>query len=225
VGKLLSQLGSGPRWEVEIAALLSQMGSVVLPADLLEKHYYGKQLSHSETVAVSRLPGVASQVVAAIPRMEGVARILAHQDRRFDGRGTPPDEPRGTEIPWGARVLKVVLDLDALETRGIPVEAAMETIREREGWYDPDVVSALAELREIERNGQQVVEIEVREVVPGMVLAEEIRTVSGMLLVARGQEVSEKMMERLRNSEQLLQPRQRVHVILPQAGQESGVDS
>lgn len=73
----------------------------------------------------------------------------------------------------------------------------METLRERDGCYDLEVVTALAEMREIELATQQVVEIEVRNVRPGMVLAEEIRTVTDMLLVARGQEISERLMERM----------------------------
>jgi hypothetical protein len=51
-----------------------------------------------------------------------------------------------------------------------------------------------------------------------MVLAEDVRTVQGLLLVARGQEVSDRLVERLRNSQDLLEPRQMVHVALPDAG-------
>lgn len=219
IGNLLTHLEEESRWEVPVAAMLSQLGAVILPADTLEKHYYGKKLTHSEATAISRTSEVASEVVKNIPRMEEVTEILTHHGRRFDGKGSPADAPKGAEIPWGARVLKVVLDLDVLETRGVPTAAAMETLRDREGWYDPEVVEALAEMREIELQRQQVLEVEIHSVRLGMILAEDVRTVTGMLLVARGQEVSLRLMERLRNAERLLEPRQKVHVIMPQAVQ------
>lgn len=225
VSQLLEHLGIESRWELEVAAMLSQIGSVTLPAETVDKHYEGKPLNHSEAVAVARMPEVASKVIANIPRLEGVAMILAHQDRRFDGKGAPPDGLRGVDIPWGARVLKLVLDLDVLETRSVTEQAALEVLIEREGWYDPELIPVVARVREVEVDKQQVVEIEPRDIRTGMVLAEDIRTTTGMLLIARGQEVSERMEDRLRNSAGLLPPRKKVHVLVrDQTTQSSGVE-
>jgi hypothetical protein len=199
---------------VEVAAMLSQIGSVTLPTDLLERHYSGKTLTHAERVAVERVPRVSGEVVMGIPGLDEVGGILTALNRRFDGQGVAPDAPRGEEIPWGARVLKVLLDLDILETRGCSPQVAVQAIRERAGWYDPDIVEAVAAMRQIEQRSRRVVEVEVAAVLPGMVLTEDIRTVQGLLLVARGQEVSERLVERLRNSREVLEPRQRVHVMV-----------
>ncbi len=218
VSRLLEHLGIEARWEVEVAAMLSQVGSVTLPPDLLERHYFGKTLTHSERIAVERVPRVSASVVAGIPGLEEVDRILNALNLRFDGQGAAPDAPRGEEIPWGARALKVLLDLDVLETKGSTPQAALEAIRERTGCYDPEVVGAVAEMRQVELRSRRVVEIEVTAVLPGMVLTEDVRTVQGLLLVARGQEVSERLVERLRNSRELLEPRQRVHVAIPDPG-------
>jgi response regulator RpfG family c-di-GMP phosphodiesterase len=214
VGTLLAHMGIESQWELEIAAMLSQIGSVVLPPAVVERHYYGKTLTHSDTVAVNGMAKVASRLVDGIPRMDGVARILMDQDRRFDGKGAPADRPHGTDLPWGARILKVLLDLDILETRGLPPESAMEMVRSRTGWYDPEIVELVAEMREIEMNRRRIVEMDVKELRRGMVLAEDIRTTTDMLLVARGQTVTEKLLDRLRNSQELLDRRLRVHVFL-----------
>lgn len=217
IRKLLTHLGREPDWEVEVAAMLSQLGAATLPPDTLERHYYGKKLTIVEAAAVSRMPEVASELVRNIPRLGEVARILATHALRFDGAGSPPGVPVGKGICWGARALKLVLDADLMETRGIATRAAMETMRERKGWYDLDLLGALAEMREIELARHRVVEIEVRRIRPGMVLAEDLRTVTDMLLLARGQEVSARVVERLRNAERLLERRQRVHVIASDA--------
>jgi response regulator RpfG family c-di-GMP phosphodiesterase len=218
VSRLLEHLGVEARWEVEVAAMLSQIGSVTLPADVLERHYFGKTLTHAEQVALDRVPTVSGKVVAGIPGLEEVDEILEALNLRFDGQGAAPDAPTGEEIPWGARALKVLLDLDVFETRGGTPQAALEAIRERTGWYDPGIVQAVAEMRQVELRSRRVVEVEVKAVLPGMVLAEDVRTVQGLLLVARGQEVSDRLVERLRNSQDLLEPRQMVHVALPDAG-------
>jgi hypothetical protein len=49
-----------------------------------------------------------------------------------------------------------------------------------------------------------------------MVLAEDLITTTGMLLVARGQQVSPRLVQRLLSSVHLFARGQRVHVILPQ---------
>jgi response regulator RpfG family c-di-GMP phosphodiesterase len=216
VRDLVAHLGREPAWEVEVAALLSQVGVVTLAPETVDKLYLGKSLTHSETVAAARLPEIAAGLVSRIPRLDGVAEILAHQNLRYDGRSVTGTAPRGAAIPWGARVLRLLLDLDVLESRGIPPQAVMETIRQRTGWYDPELVAALAEMREIELKKQHVVEIELREVSSGMLLAEDVITVTGMLLVARGQQVTPRLVERLLSSAHLFTRGQRVHVILPQ---------
>jgi response regulator RpfG family c-di-GMP phosphodiesterase len=218
VSRLLEHLGIEAHWEVEVAAMLSQIGSVTLPADVLERHYFGKTLTHAEQVALDRVPRVSGKVVAGIPGLEEVDHILNALNLRFDGQGAAPGAARGVEIPWGARALKVLLDLDVLETKGCTPQAALEAIRERTGWYDSEIVGAVAEMRQVELRSRRVVEIEVTAVLPGMVLADDVRTVQGLLLVARGQEVSERLVERLRNSRELLEPRQRVHVAIPSMG-------
>jgi response regulator RpfG family c-di-GMP phosphodiesterase len=218
VSRLLEHLGIEARWEVEVAAMLSQIGSVTLPSDVLERHYFGKTLTHSERISIERVPRVSGRVVAGIPGLEEVDRILNALNLRFDGQGVGPDAPSGVEIPWGARALKVILDLDVLETRGCTPQAALEAIRERTGIYDPDIVEAVAGMRQIELQNRRVVEVEVTAVLPGMVLAEDVRTVQGLLLVARGQEVSDRLVERLRNSRDLFEPRQQVHVVVTDPG-------
>jgi hypothetical protein len=48
-----------------------------------------------------------------------------------------------------------------------------------------------------------------------MVFVEDIRTTTGILLIARGQEVTDRLAERIRNSLHMLQAKQKVHVVVP----------
>lgn len=106
-----------------------------------------------------------------------------------------------------------VLDADVLESRGMPSHLVIQKLRGRTGWYDPVLVEGLASLCEVELQQRPVLEIGLMELQPGMVLAEDVITTAGMLFVARGHEVSFRLVERLYNSASLFGREHRVHVI------------
>ncbi len=85
----------------------------------------------------------ASDLLSHIPRMQTIARIIANQEKNFDGSGYPQESKEGGDIPLGARILKVVLDFDTLKSRGISDGEAFGRLSKRPGRYDPDVLSAL----------------------------------------------------------------------------------
>jgi len=196
--ELVSAMNAADGWQVEVAAMLSQIGCVSLPPAVLEKVHDRASLTREEEDMVRRAPAVAETVLANIPRLDGVRDILRYQAKQFDGGGTPRDCIGGAEIPWGARALKLLSDADELESRGMPVSAAFETLRGRKGWYDPEMVDALATICKTNRRFG-VREVPLSGLRPGMILAEDIHTISGLLFVARGQEVTPGLQERFRN--------------------------
>src|ERR1035441_7016488 len=101
-------------WQVEVAAMLSQIGCVILPPAVLEKMNAGERLTDDEERMVRRAPEMVEQILANIPRLEEVREILRYQDKHFDGSGAPNGTAGGDAIPWGGRALKLVLDLDRL---------------------------------------------------------------------------------------------------------------
>ena len=157
----------------------------------------GRELSAAELRIFQDHPKVGHDLIVNVPRLEGVAAIIAYQDKRFDGQGLPDDPTRGEDIPLGARILKVALDLDTLIWRGRgPVEALLE-MRGRAGWYDPSVMAALVTVLK-RRVRWEVKTVAVDDLSPTMVLAEEVHAVSGLLLIGRGQEVTPSLQIRLR---------------------------
>lgn len=106
---------------------------------------------------------------------------------------------KGEGIPVGARILKVALDYDAVESRGKTVHDAVRALEGTRGAYDPAVLSALVELRTSLGKSSPLQELTLVNVRPGMLLASDVKSKSGLLLVARGQVVTTEMLERLRN--------------------------
>jgi response regulator RpfG family c-di-GMP phosphodiesterase len=181
-------------WHVEVAAMLSSIGFVSLPNDVVAKLNTGAELDATEREMVARVPEVAERVLSHIPRLENVREVLKFQDLPYAGGASGPREPA---IPIGARILKAVRDFCTEEARRRSAADAIVTLRARSSFYDPDVLEALAE--ECGPRVPVIKELSLRDVKSGMLLAADVEAATGMLLVARGQRVTEQLLERLRN--------------------------
>ncbi|PWU04751.1 MAG: hypothetical protein C5B51_16175 [Terriglobia bacterium] len=224
VGRLAAALQISQSWHIEVAAMLSQIGCVIVPPDTLERVYRGDVLSESENAMMCRVPGVIEQILGNIPRLEPVREILDYQQKHFDGTGPPDNAVAGEAIPWGARALKIVLDEDALESSGAPVSLAIDTLRGRKGWYDPVILVAFAEILESEQRSE-VRELPLASLRPGMILAQDVRTKKGIIFIARGQEVTDSVLEKLKNFEGWVYGEDSIRVIVrgTRPGQAPGV--
>lgn len=213
VSELASAMHIVERWHVEIAAMLSQIASVTLPSTTVDKVCHGHALTEAEQGMIARLPDLTEQILKHIPRLEPVVEILRYSRKHFDGSGTPTGGPAGAAIPWGARALKIVLDLDDLENEYESQSLAFDTLLGREGWYDPAILNTLTEIRAHHRISD-VREMSLAALAPGMVLAKDVRARNGILYMARGQEITTSALERLRNWSSQLQDAQAVRVVV-----------
>src|SRR6185312_6296051 len=96
----------------------------------------GEVLSKVEEQMVERLPDMAAKLLANIPRLEGVAKIVRYQQKRFDGSGFPVDTVTGAAIPQGSRLLKIFWDMFQLQKGGLSRADALQEMEGRRGWYD-----------------------------------------------------------------------------------------
>ena len=186
-------------WQLETAATLSQIGCVILSEEALKKLYRGEPLVGEEAQLFNMHPFIASDLLINIPRMQEIARIVSYQEKHFDGSNIPIDPVAGKEIPLGSRILKVVLDFDALETgKTLPRQDILREMRKRKGVYDPEALIALKEVI-LAEEGHEVRYLSVEELQYGMVLTEDLLTSDGRLLIARGYTVNSALRERLKN--------------------------
>jgi response regulator RpfG family c-di-GMP phosphodiesterase len=207
------------RWHLEAAALLSQIGWITVPEDIAEKVHCGKPLAEAEDAMLDRLPAVAEQLLAHIPRLETVRAIVATQRNPV---ATPPgaaSDPHAQMVARGAQILRAAIQFDKLDRQGLGKSGALDILRGRTGQYDPEVLEALAAGDGVERSLDLMLEVLLRKVHAGMIFAEDVKLLNGTLLVARGYEVTQGFAERARN----FKPgtvREPVRVILPGRGKE-----
>ena len=88
-------------WELEVAALLSPISFVTMPAELLIKVRDGQLLTNQEHAMLLRTTAIGGNLLSRIPRLEGVAKILIYQSKHYDGSGLPEEPVSGTAIPIG----------------------------------------------------------------------------------------------------------------------------
>lgn len=196
-------------WSLELAAMLSQIGYVSIPVKVLVKARSGSALSLEERDMLARVARTGSDLLAHIPRLAGVAKIVLYQGKGFAGTGFPEDGVAGLAIPLGARVLKVLRDFLELEMKGHPRAEAVARLRSETGQYDPEVLDSVVAFLEMEPlDGATEVErpcdAELNELSSGQILRENVETKEGTLIAVAGTVISPLLMEKLRNFDQLV---------------------
>jgi response regulator RpfG family c-di-GMP phosphodiesterase len=197
-------------WQLEAAAMLSQIGYLSLPPPLLEKLYYGQPLTPTEQTLASGVPEVALALLENIPRLDPVVQILAALGWNDEALARLGD---GT-IGMGTRILGLVLEYDVLNTQGHSVDVAVQTLRRRSSRYTETLIEQFAQFLGAGSGKSESRQIPLKAVQPGMVIMQDIRTQMGTLLVARGFEVTGMFLERSRSfGPELLE--ELVRVVIP----------
>lgn len=190
-------------WEVDMAAMLSHIGCVSLPKALLDKIAAGKDLAPDERRLFETHPTIGAGVLANIPRMALVSEIIKKQHERFDA-----------SPPFGARVLKVVLDYDTQLNKGLPAASIFTQMNGVKGVYDPDILKAFESTIPVDA-GYTRRRVTMRELKEHMILEENIVSVDGMLLLAKDAELNEASIYRLIESTHSFDIIEPVTVLVP----------
>lgn len=193
--ELAERLGSTGFWQLEAAALLSQVGYLSLPPGLVEKVFENTPLTAEERVLAEGVPAVAIKLLNHIPRLDPVLQILTAlqwsdaQVARL-GNGT---------IGLGARILGLALEYDVLKASGKSKDAALQALSARVGRFGAKLFGQLGHCEATDDSPEVPLEIPLRRVVTGMTILQEIRTQMGVLLVPKGFEVTRSFVERISN--------------------------
>jgi hypothetical protein len=188
-----SDLGCKNFWQLDAAAMLSQLGYLSLPVELVEKLYYGERLTPDERTLAAGVSEVANKLLGHIPRLEPVLQILGALNAPND-----PSVAQGT-IALGAQILSAVLDYDSLVAQGNKPETAIQQLRGMNGKHDAALIDKLRMRVGSSRQDGEVRHLQLRLVKPGMIFMDDLRSEFGVLVVPRGFEVSDSFVARMRN--------------------------
>jgi len=185
-------------WLYEIAAMLSQLGCLTIPPEVLIKYTNGGTLSDSERAMVEQHPAVAAKFLMHIPRLEEVIEMISNQGKpyaQFPEYSSLGSYNRGY---LGGQILHLGLDLDRALRIGTPPRKALQAMQKETEEYNPAMVEALLSfdfgLQNMVRMQTHCAGLNTR-----MILDEDIRTTTGILLASKGQQVTEALLRGMLN--------------------------
>ncbi len=195
--------------EIEIGALLHDIGKIGLPDTILSKtsNYFAYQdLSNSERIKYETHPIIGQEAVDMVSMLSNVGLYIRHHHERFDGTGYP-DKLEGFYIPLGARIIGLVDAYEKIIFRAIKYKQEeaekifLNYLRKQQGKiFDPEasekLIEFLAEFKKKEYSRDK--KISIKDVVPGMILARDVYTIGGMLVISQYEKISENDGERLK---------------------------
>ncbi len=198
-------------WHLEIASMLSQLGAISLQDETLEKLYFGAELNDDERESVAKIPITTRQLLDNIPRLERVVKLLdeLHSDKA----------KTKSSLSTAAQILGFAIELEELETRGTSVETAIDTIGSRKNTYSLEVLEAFSSGCSEKGHRDNIQEIPAMALQEGMIVAQDIYTSAGALLVTRGFEVTQSFAIKVRSfkKQYLKEP---LRVIIPEVHHE-----
>jgi response regulator RpfG family c-di-GMP phosphodiesterase len=192
-------------WKYELAGMLSQLGCVSVTEEVLRKVYTGQKLNQEEQQIYGMHPSVAASLISNIPRLEDVAEMILHQMDEFDSVPS---------LPEGARMLKIIIDYDELTQAGGVKNEVIAELKRRTGRYDPAVLESF-EYVVFQEEGYLPRSLDLKELKIGMILAADVKTTAGKLLMVEGAEITEATLSRLRTFQSSFGVQQPVHVKVP----------
>jgi HD-GYP domain-containing protein (c-di-GMP phosphodiesterase class II) len=132
--------------QVEIAAVLHDLGKIGIPDSILKKP---SKLTPEEQHIMRKHPEFGWAVTKNIPGYQKASLLILHHHEMWDGNGYP-EGLKGESIPIGARIVAVTDAFDAMTTDRcyrdkMSVARALGTLEKFAGTqFDPDVVRAFA---------------------------------------------------------------------------------
>ena len=187
------------QWQYELAAMLSHLGCVTVPAETMGRYLAGEELSRNEEQMIQEHPDTAYRLIHEIPRLEDVAEIIRQQFK--DPAEIDTDQAIDPEavVDNGACLLRAAITYDMLLSRGLGRSQALMTMQTDEHVYHPKVLAVLGRVELPERE-QRMRVVRIGELQNGMVLAGDVKSRSGVLIVTRGQVVTDTLRRCLQNN-------------------------
>ena len=186
-------------WCFEAAAMLSQLGCITLDPEIIQKAYLGTHLSAEDQARFSTHPQAAGDFLVNIPRLEPVAWMIRQQLSKEAPQNPPQVQALPAEVlVFGAKILKLAVAFDNLKMGGLSNEDAISQLRHRRGEFEPDLIDSLADIKP-ESLRMELRKVPISALSPGMILQQDVKTHVGILVVAKGQEVTHPLLVRLVN--------------------------
>ncbi|WP_034603088.1 HD domain-containing phosphohydrolase [Maridesulfovibrio frigidus] len=175
--------------QLELAAMLSQLGCISLSEATLHKIHSGEELTEIEQKEFAAHPSISVKLLSNIPRLDQVVEIISNQNKRVD---------EFPDMPIESKIIKACLDFETFRGRGLSSSASFSEMKKNSEWYDQDILESLEDSATIKDHYEKKM-LPVSDLKPGMIMNQNLSTSTGVLVIAKGQEIGEAILARLNN--------------------------
>lgn len=209
ISKLASSMGAALNLPVEdlntlaMAGMLYSLGKIGLPEEIQIKAI--TQLNKEEVQEFEKYPVLGATILSAYKPFKDVVDVILNHRENFDGTGFP-HKLKGDAIPLNARILSIAVDYYELQeglhypVKMVSKQASHIISNERYHLYDPKIIKSFIELiTKQEETASSIGEaiLNIKQLLPGMVLSRDLFSQYGLKLLARDSVLSEEMIETL----------------------------
>jgi CheY-like chemotaxis protein len=179
-------------WKVEIAAMLSMVGTFNMEPKALETLLAGYSISDEEQSVFLGHPAAGARLLGKIPRLDDVAEIIRGQGEPL---GAIAFDPRNAVLA-GSQILCAVINHQILALRGHNRGAAVILMMQDNERYNLQVLKAMRQV--VQSETEEIVSIPVSELRIGMLIQDEIKSADGNVVIVPGATLSSLMLEHLK---------------------------
>jgi DNA-binding NarL/FixJ family response regulator len=184
------RLGRTDAWRFELAACLSMIGCVGLAEETFKRMLAGKPLDEQESQAFAEHPLTAHRLLKKIPRFEDVAQMIMLQS---EGTSAPDASP---DVLLGASMLRVARDVEQCVAAGGNEAEAVAKLQTNRPPSELELLKLLADYRSVATAGD-LRELRVGQMTAQMVLEDDVKTKSGVVVVPGQKQLTQPLLERL----------------------------
>ena len=189
---------------IAVGAQLHDIGKIGAPDIILIKNI--DELSSDEMAEYVKHPIRGQAAIDGIEDFRGPGILVRHHHEWYNGKGFP-DGLKGENIPIGARIVSIADRLDRIlqgEMRSI--DTALIQIKSMlASQFDAALYASLEKaarklFSSIIRNDIVEIELNTKDLSPGMILSRDVSTGTGLLLLRKGTVLNEKNIETLKRA-------------------------
>ena len=192
--QLGSELGVKDIWQLEVATMLSHLGYVTIPKEILEKHANGESLDSHELQMFEDISMVTEKLIGHIPRLEKILEIITRSHRESSFGTISMDDT----IAVAASVLRTCTRFDELIEKGYGKIEAIKDLMIYPTRYNQTVLDQL-KFVEVKTRSADTKRIGINQIRVGMVLNEAIKTTEGLTVAPKGFKVNDLIRQLLKN--------------------------
>lgn len=195
---MINEIQLEDKFIVEIAAILSQLGCITIPQDVLERHEYGGFINEEELQKIKKNNIDVIKLLMNIPMFEDIAEIISLSEKQIHNNTEGYSDEKQQNIHIGGKILQVAKGIDRYIMSGVSPSDAISMLKDENYFNDNSIVNSL---NTYEFNQKNMIKMYVYsyQLNTKMIIESDIYSSNGVLLIKKGQHVTYQILSSLNN--------------------------